>query len=155
MYIDDSFQLNILFYSAGFGFFAALLYDIFKLIHFPVFKSVKWLFAKDLFYSITTAFLCFVFLLSVNNGKIRIYIIIGIILGYICWFMVLSSIFLRFGTLIFNKIKSVVSIFAAVITLPFRLIFSLFTPITDKTKANIMIFFEKTRNKFKIHLKKK
>ena len=155
MYINDSFQLNIILYSVGFGFFAALLYDIFKIIHSAIFKSVRFLFVKDFIYSIVTAFLYFIFLLAINNGKIRVYILIGTILGYICWFILLSSLFIRIATLIINKLISFFTSTASVITFPFRVIFSLLLPIISKTNEFINKIFEKIRNKLKIHLKKK
>jgi len=155
MYINDSFQLNILLYSVGFGFFAAFLYDVFNTIHLILFKSSKSLFAKDVVYVLTSAFLCFIFILAVNSGKIRVYIIIGIILGYICWFMSLSSLFLQCSTFIAKKIITIITTIAVIISYPFRLIFSLLTPIITKTNKNLNIFFQKSRNKLKIHLKKK
>ena len=154
MYINDYFQLNILLYSVGFGFFAGFFYDMFKILYLIVFKSNKVLFIKDVIYCIISTFLCFAFLLAINDGKIRVYIIIGILLGYISWFISISSLFLRLTTSIFNKLSSFLGIVGLIITFPYRIVILLFKPLAAKLNPISNIFSKKLGNKFKILLKK-
>lgn len=155
MYSSDIFQLNILLYSVGFGFLSALFYDVFKTVQFCFFNSNKGLFFKDLLYVLSLSYSVFVFVLTVNNGKIRIYLIVGIILGFICWFMSLSSHFTEFIKTLIISFKSIFLFLSNAITFPLRMFYSITTEKILKKLVNSQIFFRKAKNKFKIHLKKR
>ena len=142
MYTNDIFQLNIFFYSVGFGFAAALIYDIFKSIQTCFFNSNKALFFKDLFYVLFISYLYFIFILSVNNGKFRIYIAFGLVLGFICWFLSLSSLFLKSFLYLIKCFKSILFFLSRVITFPLRTIITMLSGKILK-KRNIIKFFSK------------
>ncbi len=154
MYVDDAFQLNILLYSVGFGFFLAFIYDVFKVFNLYFCKSHRSLIIKDVFYALTFSYLFFIFTLSINNGKIRVYIVLGILLGFICWFMSLSMTFLRYSEQLFKKFVSILNFVSTVISFPFSLFFSLLSKKIIKFKRNKPKKFDNIKNKLKIHLKK-
>lgn len=155
MYSSDIFQLNIFLYSVGFGFLSALVYDVFKAVQTCFFYSYKGLFIKDIFYSLTFSYLCFVFMLSVNNGKVRIYLVLGVILGFFCWFVSLSVLFLKYFECLIKWLKSIIFLISRTITFPIRLFFSIVTEKILKKSLNYKDFCKKAKNKLKIHLKKR
>ncbi len=155
MYIDDIFQLNIFLYSVGFGFLLALIYDILNVFTFKIFKSDKGLFIKDFSYVIICAYLIFLFVLAVNNGKLRVYLFLGLALGFICWFMSLSALFVRYFICLNRKLSAILVFISSIITLPFRCIFSLLLTKAQKINAFNIKNFENTKNKLRILLKKK
>ena len=146
MYTDDIFQLNIFLYSVGFGFAAALIYDIFKSIQICFFNSHKALFLKDLFYTLIFSYLYFIFILSVNNGKFRIYIILGLVLGFISWFLSLSSLFLKFFIHLIKCLKAIFFTISQVITFPLRTFISIATGKILKKRIILKTFFQKAKN---------
>ena len=155
MYSSDIFQLNIFLYSVGFGFLSALFYDVFKTVQICFFDSNKGLFLKDLFYALTFSYSSFLFVLAVNNGKIRIYLIVGMLLGFVCWFTSLSAYFTNFFRLLINRLKSIFFFVSKIITFPLRA-FSLL--IYDKFLKKFLksqYFCENAKNKLKIYLKKR
>ncbi|MBQ3498909.1 MAG: spore cortex biosynthesis protein YabQ [Clostridia bacterium] len=155
MYTDDIFQLNIFFYSVGFGFAAALIYDIFKSIYICFFNSYKAFFLKDLFYIIFISYLYFIFILSINNGKFRIYIIFGLGLGFICWFLSLSSLFLKSFLYLIKCFKSILLFLSKVITFPLRTFITILSGKILKKRIILKNFFKNAKNKLKIYLKKR
>ena len=149
MYSDDIFQLNIFLYSVGFGFLSALFYDVFKTVQQSFFNTLKGLFYKDIIYGISIFFFYFIFVLTVNNGKIRIYLVVGLILGFICWFISLSSVFIKYFGSLLKSLKIIFYFSSEVITFPVRLIYSLLSEKFIKINIYLQTFFKKAKNKFK------
>lgn len=150
MYINDGFQLNLLLLSVGFGFLLSVIYDLLSLI-FGVSRNV---FVKDIIYSLISTLLIFVFLLVVNFGRIRVFIVLGTAAGFGCWFVILRKSALKVLSQIIEFVSSVLKFAANVVSWPFRPIIALSSNIWLKIKRFFAKKFEKLKNKFKMHLKK-
>ncbi len=96
MYNNDIFQITIFFYSSGFGLFLSCFYDFYKTIHYLIFKSSKMLVFSDFIYGILFSLFTFLFILVINFGQLRLYIIVGIALGFAAWNFTLSQFFVKF-----------------------------------------------------------
>lgn len=154
MYTNDIFQLNVLLMSVGFGALSAFIYDIFKVLHKAVFNLGRGLIIKDFSYCMVIALLWFLFLLSVNYGRIRVYLIIGAAAGFCCWYFSISPIFVRFIWYSIIKIKSIFFLLGTMILLPFRPLFCLSKFIFGKISKFLQNYYIKIKNKSKIDLKK-
>lgn len=155
MYIDDGFQINIFLLSVGFGVLLAFLYDLFRLIHRLIFKSSKGIFFIDLSYCVISSILTFLFLLAVNYGKLRIYLLAGAVLGFLCWYIGISPLFLKFSQFIGNKLIGLLTVISSIISYPFRLISKPFAKVFYRNSGFFKKYFIKLKNISKIHLKKK
>lgn len=154
MYTDDIVQLNIILMSVGLGGVIALFYDVYSVINLQRLKSKNSIVLKDIIFCLLIAFICFLFLLIVNNGRIRIYHLPGAIAGYCCWHFSFSDIFVKLFNKLIIRICDILSMLGKVLSLPFRPFNSLMDIIFDKLCNHSKKYFEKLKNKFKIYLKK-
>lgn len=81
--INNASQLMGFFYSVLLGIFYCLLYDVIRAIRAEIRSSSVAIFIGDIIYSLFCAISCFCFLLSVTGGELRIFVFLGIALGFI------------------------------------------------------------------------
>ena len=155
MYINDEFQVSIFLLSLGLGFLLALTFDLFETIHNCIFKNGKYLIVKDIIYCVIASVICFLFLLTVNYGRIRVFLIIGTVVGFLCWQIFLSNSFVKQFSSIILKFFTAINAVSVIISFPFRAFYSSFMRIFSKNTTFFKEFFNKTENILKIHLKKK
>ncbi len=88
MYLDTiAEQSRVFFYSLGMGFLLGVIYDIFEFIGFLLPRKRMFIIPRDVIFMVTSAFLMFLFSLSVNNGSFKFHIYTGAIAGFfICFF---------------------------------------------------------------------
>ena len=132
-------------FSLGFGFLMGAVYDVFRIIRMFFSKGKKIQIIFDIMYCILLAFLTFIFFITINEGEIRIYLLLGEGIGFIAYSLSLGIIVIAFAQTIIGWVRS-----------GLRLIFK---PV-KKLFGRIMRFFtkgnkrqKKLENKWKIHLK--
>ncbi len=88
MYLDTiAEQSRVFFYSLGMGFLLGVIYDIFEFIGFLLPQKRLFIIPRDIIFMVTSAFLMFLFSLSVNNGSFKFHIYAGALAGFfICFF---------------------------------------------------------------------
>lgn len=111
-----STQTTLFLYSLALGFALGILYDVFRTLRMFV-PRVRWfVVAADVLYFILCGVISFFFMLVTDEGKLRIYTVLGITLGWCVWYfsfgvvaMKLSNaavkLVKRFFRLIFAPIK--------------------------------------------------
>ena len=155
MYIDDNFQFNTFLISVGFGVILSVIFDVFKSLQTVILKLKKYLVFLDVFYCIIATILSFLFFLSINYGSVRIYLIIGIIVGFIIWHLSFSTFFVNFSVLIIDYFKLILNVTANIFVMPIKILLMPFRKILVKLICKSEKYFEFLRNKLKIHLKSK
>lgn len=103
--INNSLQLLSFFRSLVLGIMLCVFYDFIKSLRLTVNFSAVAIFLQDIVYSSVAAFVTFLFLLSVTNGEMRGYVIIGISAGFIMSRFTLSRLLCKFLKFIFGGIK--------------------------------------------------
>lgn len=154
MYINDVIQLNIILYSVGCGAIIALLYDIYTAINKAIADPHNMLVLKDIIFCFLSAFICFIFLLVINKGRMRIYMLPSMIAGFCCWHFSFSAILIEFLHKIFTGLMKFFHLSAKILILPFKPIYYLFSFVGEKLYEYFKKYFIKLKNKLKIHLKK-
>lgn len=85
-------QLEIFIYSFLFGAVLGIIYDIFRIIRL-FFKSRFWnVFIQDIIYFFFSGVSTFLFILFINSGEIRFYILAGEAIGFIIYYLTLGNI---------------------------------------------------------------
>ena len=110
------------------GISIGILFDIFRITR-KTFKTCDFItYIQDTIFWILSGILTLYFIFIFNNGEIRLYIFLGIILGIVLYMLSISKYFIKINTFILEKIKKVVEI----ILLPIRKILRilLFRPIS-------------------------
>lgn len=111
-------QTEIFFYALGFGFLLGILYDVFRTVRLIISDSRSFVIAMDVLYFLVCSFLIFCFNLVVDNGKVRIYVTFGEILGWL-------SYYFSFGAIALKVTDAVTRFFRKVIFAPVRNFFAL------------------------------
>ncbi len=132
-------------FSLGFGFIMGAIYDVFRLVRISISRGRKTQIIFDVTYFILLAFLTFIFFITINEGEIRIYLLLGEAIGFAVYCLSLGTIVFAFGEKWIEKIQS--------------FLFLLFSPL-KKMLIKIRCFLvkrtqsgKKPENKSKIHLK--
>ncbi len=103
--ISNSFQAISFLYSIILGIGFCLIYDVLRAFRKQTTPSFFEVLIEDLIYFIFAALITFIFLMSVSNGELRGYVIIGITIGFTVCFFTLSRIWIIALTFIFKILK--------------------------------------------------
>ncbi len=103
--ISNSAQAVTFLYSLILGLIFCVFYDILRAIRYAFkFNDLTILF-QDIFYFVIISFITFIFLLSLTNGEIRAYVLIGILLGFIICLLTFSRFFTAVLKMVLLRIK--------------------------------------------------
>lgn len=148
--IDSSFQAVSFLYSVLFGVGYCFFYDLFRAFR-KLYKPTAFsVFFEDLIYFSIISFLTFLLLMSLSNGEIRGYILIGIAVGFIICYFTVSRFFVEILFIIFKFFFSISEKTVAFLN---RILIWLFEKIKKWAKYCTTIL-NKTKNLFKKDLKK-
>lgn len=146
MYITDlATQLKNIIPAVGLGFVLGLFYLLIRIFRVALSDSKIYIFITDVIFTVSCTLSSFLLLIAVNNGHIRLYLILAEVLGY-CSFSFLFGelIFMFFQRLIF-LIKRILS----PLLKPLRFVNRKINEIMKKQPQNI----ENLKNKLKKLLK--
>ena len=116
-----------------------ILFDFFRILRRTIKTGNIVTYIQDILFWILTGILVLYNIWYFNNGKIRVYMFLGIIIGTLIYVSTLSNIFVKLFTRILNTIIKVLEI-------PFKTIVAIFRKIITV----ILSFFTKNVKKFKI-----
>ena len=125
------------------GIIIGLLFDFFRALRKSI-KTVDFVtYIEDILFWTMTGILILYNIWYFNNGEIRIYMFLGIIMGVLIYSLILSSIFTKIITFILKKLFMILE-------LPFKTIISIFSKIFAVIKKfciKIVKNFKKIENK--------
>lgn len=117
-----SAQTEIFLLSLGFGFLLGVLYDIFRTLRLIISKSSAFTVFMDVLYFTLCAFLVFCFNLVIDSGKIRLYVLLGDLLGWLIYYFSLGEISIKICNRIVLSVKRALrAIFKPVLKIASRL----------------------------------
>ena len=135
MYLPDAAQQNqVLLLSVGFGTLLGVVYDLFRLVRLACADRRRGVFLQDLLYLVVAAFLTVLFLLPVNHGSLRLFILLAMAAGFSAYYFTLSRLVMRAGQLLFGALRRLVSFAARVVSAPLRLALRFAAFLRKKTK---------------------
>ncbi len=102
-------QTEIFLYALGFGFLLGVLYDVFRTLRMIISESKGFVFFMDVLYFAVCTFLIFCFILVVDSGRIRVYVALGIILGWIVYYFSFGAIAMRVSNAVTGLLKKAFS----------------------------------------------
>ena len=90
------------------GIVIAILFDIFRILR-KSFKTADWLTnLQDILFWILAGFIILFSIFKFNNGEIRSYIFIGIVLGVLIYMLTISRYIVKYSVIIIKFIKKIV-----------------------------------------------
>jgi spore cortex biosynthesis protein YabQ len=128
--------------SLGLGFIMGIFYDLFRLIRLAISKSKMFIIIFDLLYCIFLCFATFVFCMTVNEGQIRFYLLMGEAMGFVVYYFSLGVIVFSFGENLVNFTKRWLKRIFTILLFPFKWIF-------ERTKSVFYKILKKGRKRSK------
>lgn len=122
------------------GVIIGILFDFFRILRRTIKTSNFITYIEDILFWILTGFLILYNIWYFNNGEIRIYMFLGIILGILIYMLTLSSILIK----IFSKILQAL---INMLKLPFKTIISVFRKIVTSIEKFFTKITKKLTNK--------
>ena len=102
--ISNKLQAVSFLYSIGLGVIYSAFYDVFRALRTVSNPKGIEVFIQDIIYFLIISFTTFIFLLSLTNGEIRVYILFGILLGFCGFYFTVSKYFLKMLSFVFKAI---------------------------------------------------
>lgn len=126
------------------GILVGIFFDIFRVLRKSFKTSDLLTYIEDiLFWIITGIFLLFI-IFKFNNGEIRSYVIIGLILGIIIYMLAISKHFININVKIISFIKKIFKI----LSYPIKLILNILRKILLKPISFFVINIKKINKNF-------
>ena len=116
-------QIFIFVYSLIFGAILGIIFDLFRIADIILKISFNRIFFEDVLYFAVIGVLSFLFMLVVNKGEFRIFIIFGELIGFCLYHFTLGRIVINFSKKIIKFLKKKISIFKNKFVLPIKRIF--------------------------------
>ncbi|MFV0519782.1 MAG: spore cortex biosynthesis protein YabQ [Lachnospirales bacterium] len=145
MIVDISSQINFFLIAFILGFFSAILFDIFRIFRKSLKHNKFFINLEDLIFWVFTTFIFYYVFLHKNNGDIRGYMLISLLLGFIFEIIVFSKTFIKFGEKI---VVFLVNIFKEILLLILQPLSFLCKMGVDTFKSYILKFKGATKDKY-------
>lgn len=146
--IHNLSQISGFMYAMILGSLFSLFYDVFRSFRSVKTHSIVLVFIEDLIYFFIIAILSFIFFLSITAGEIRGYILIGILVGFLCFYILLSRYCIYMFTFIFNTLFNIFKLFSKW----FYIIFAKIDRFFTKYLKNKLKCYKKGLKKLKVLL---
>lgn len=141
--------------SCALGFLLGAFYDVFRILRLSFPHPKVLVFVEDVLYFFLITVFSFIFVLMQNNGILRAFLLLGLLLGAILYFFTLSILIMKAAQLIIRIVKSFLKFLYRITLKP---IFHLFLAIWRKIRKLGHFFKERYKIihiKYKKHLKQK
>lgn len=139
--------------SLGLGFLMGFFYDFFRLIRLSISRNKILIIVFDLLYCIFLCFATFIFCMTVNEGEIRFYLLLGESIGFAVYYFSLGVVISSLGERLIDFTRRFLKRIFYVLVFPFRWIFGRIKDVFDKFLKKGRKTTEKIKNKSKILLK--
>lgn len=138
-------QTQIFLFSIGFGFLLGILYDVFRTVRIIISESKGFVLFMDLLYFLVCTFLNFCYILTVDYGKIRFYVIFAEILGWLIYYFSFGAVAIRFSRFVSKALKSFARLIFKPISAVFKKIKDIYSKILYFNKKLIRKYAKKTK----------
>ncbi len=134
--VAHSQQLSIFIGALGLGFLLGILYDVFRAIRisFTSLKIINIIF--DLLYFFVFSISTFLYILALNKGEVRFYIIAGEIIGAAVYYLSFGIAAIKLTNKLSRLIKSLFSCIFKAFSLPFRFVTNIFSRLSEKISGH-------------------
>lgn len=155
MGISVSQQTMTFLQSLLLGVALGILYDVFRILRLMIPSGRIISFLEDILYFTLCGIITFAFLLAVNNGIIRAYLLAGEALGTVVYYLTVGKLVYRIADKIISLIKKTLYLLYRVFLLPFVKLFHLLFGMLRKLAGKITKNFSKNAIKSKYRLKQR
>ncbi len=141
--ISQNQQLTVFLCSLGVGFLLGIIYDLLRGVRLSVSDSKPLLVIFDILYFLILSFITFIFILALNKGEVRLYIIFGEAIGLLFYYFSFGIAAIKLTDKIIAFLKKLYIGIFKVVSFPFLLLKRLFIALLVKFRE----IFKKTQKK--------
>lgn len=105
MEITIAAQTQVFLWSCVLGAGLSLFYDCFRVFRIAIRGTVILVALEDFIYFTVSAVVTYRFFIATTSGQFRIYLLIGILLGWIICHLTVGAVLLKISTVIINAVK--------------------------------------------------
>lgn len=139
--VEDQTLIFIVFTFTGI--LLGIIFDFFRVFR-RTFNTIDFItYLEDILYWILAGIIVLYNIWFFNNGEIRFFMIIGIVMGAIIYSLLFSPILIKIETMLLTKLKNIIMFFYKIIIIPIEKIIKFFAFYTSK----INIIAKKQNNK--------
>lgn len=143
--IELAVQIENLMPALGLGFLLGICYDFVRLLRLIFSRGKIFLFVTDTLFTVFCTAVSFLLFLGVNDGVIRLYLVLAEIIGATLYFFTAGKIVYRLFRRFSDMLRSAVHLIFA----PFRFLKRKMNKPIEKIKENSAFYLKKIQNKFK------
>lgn len=153
--IEVNTQTIVFLQSLALGFALGLFYDVFRVLRLAVRHSSAIVFLEDICYFIVCAILTFLFSLSAINGHVRVFLVLGELLGATIYYFSLGVLVMGVSKAIIRFVKALLHLLYRILLRPFVRLFGWFYAKLSKAGGKLAQNAKKVRAKTKYTLKRR
>ena len=129
-------QITTFLLSSALGIIICIVYDVVRAYRCAARSSKLSVFLGDVFLCVVSAFVTFIFLIARTNGEVRLYVLIGELLGFVLFRGLLSRVWyklvFKFFSLVFNFNKMIFAFVTRIIQSSEKFFYNLFSFFSKK-----------------------
>lgn len=125
------------------GIVIGILFDFFRILRKTFHTSDSITYIEDLLFWIITGILILYSIFTFNNGEIRLFMFLAIILGVIGYILLFSSYVIKINVIIINFLKNIIIKIFGILSIPFKYIYMIIKKILFKPFSFIIINIRK------------
>lgn len=133
MILSLNFQAKLFLTTVLWGFGLAFFYDLIRVLRIAIKHKKLFIALEDGLYWIIVSLTIFFVMLSESFGEVRLFCVVGVFIGMILYFIVLSNLFLGVSEIVIKIIKKVICVFLEIIMTPFMIVYKIFYHPAKKT----------------------
>lgn len=144
-------QLYLLFIFIISGIVIGIFFDIFRILRKSFKTSDLITYIEDALFWIITAIFLLVIIFIFQDGQIRNYTVLGLIIGFVVYILTISKYFIKINVFLINLLKNLINKIIKILFYPLKLIFK---PISFLVINIRKIFILKSKIKIQKNTKK-
>lgn len=139
--------------ALGMGFLLGILYDLIRIIRISISRGKAAVIICDIIFCAVACICTFLFCLTVNEGEIRLYLVLGEVAGFFVYYFSLGAVIFSYSEKIIDFIKGLFKSVFGVILFPFKWIFGKIRKVFNKLLKKSRKNSKKLKNKSNFLLK--
>lgn len=133
------------------GIIIGLLFDFFRILR-KTFKTKDFVtYIEDIIFWILTGIIILYSIFTFNNGEIRLFMFLGILLGVIIYMLFISSHVIKINVTVINFLKNIIIKIMNFISIPFKYMYKLIQKIFFRPISFFIINIRKISTKIFIN----
>lgn len=133
MILSLNFQAKLFLITVIWGFGLAFFYDLIRVMRIAIKHHKVLTSIEDGLYWIIVSLTIFFVMLSESFGEVRLFCVVGVFLGMVLYFCIVSKLFLGVSEVVIKVVKKIISLIMEIILTPFMLLFKIFRVPAKKT----------------------